>query len=1027
LVFNLSVQKSEVPKEPDINISLLSSIASSPVGEDLDKSSRGFFQNLHTLESIDIKQKYETLWDFFSKSHPNDYLDDEDMNFLKKINKDSEEVAKSLRSIGRTQGNSYGFNKHNSSNLQKSVEVYQYQLTLREFKEIIKKKSELKNEINIIQIGLGKSLLVETSEIFEALKEAFDAVNTPVEDWTVNFTAIDFSENAVNNFLENFKVRSDFKLNIKIAKVDTLDEVAVKQLSSKLANKIDIIFHRNTTYANELASFGLFKMNGKGVFPDKAIRRYVPQFLLGYLLNAYLSIKNVLKYLSSEGTIYVIEQATVNKERNVFHAPGLTVKTLGDYGLSKKGGGGLDNIGTGIYRVTDPHKMEEGKLENFLKSNRARSSSPVEGDEDASEFMKSLEGMTAVDLTQMLEGYLLDFGYIDGANDEIRMKLRLSPENSGKEKKIKDVIVSLGKRGEEAGIAISTLVGILKHPGLNIHYHYVVDALHKIDATGAIEGITSTLLNWKKYPAEIVLDLLFSVSDIYAKDNNEELHKALKTIFMELRTNNPSFMYISLRNMIFAELVNLGAKKQLKEIVQESLAGLHEDDRFLTEDPPPLMELMGEASAGLKISAAGNKESSSKASALLKSLKIRNADMDKIIVLHKGRQITKGPVEPGYEPGNLWLLYIYGDLNISIRKISEESRPPVHAGIELDNKKSFTQILNEMITKGDLPVRITASPNNEELIILALKALITTDMADAASSPIPGGSGFSEARVYKMNVKQLEEEEKEILGLLGLDLDKLVNLPSKIKLHNLKKESDLKEIILTGLGDLGVPGEKSQFYSYKYEVNGEKFGTLTFLVSKNTIFVQNHGVDLQGQGVGGTGLNWLASVAKATNRKLVGETDSMGELRGLQKVLTNIKVNDRALESDDIRNDSYVVNLLNKKEKIEIVGDPVPIEESFEKGGIDFNPKNLDIETRGEGMEFNTPFDPHVLETMDIQGFTPVIFQIVPLTNLPMFLGLTDEHEDEPPFDTAQDIQPLNLSFIDKHRSKFYLRYQDHS
>ena len=56
-------------------------------------------------------------------------------------------------------------------------------------------------------------------------------------------------------------------------------------------------------------------------------------------------------------------------------------------------------------------------------------------------------------------------------------------------------------------------------------------------------------------------------------------------------------------------------------------------------------------------------------------------------------------------------------------------------------------------------------------------------------------------------------------------------------------------------------------------------------------------------------------------------------------------------------------------------------------GGIDFNPDLLDLESHGEAIEFNLPEEFKYLETTPINGFSPVIFQIIPVTNLPLLLG----------------------------------------
>jgi len=65
--------------------------------------------------------------------------------------------------------------------------------------------------------------------------------------------------------------------------------------------------------------------------------------------------------------------------------------------------------------------------------------------------------------------------------------------------------------------------------------------------------------------------------------------------------------------------------------------------------------------------------------------------------------------------------------------------------------------------------------------------------------------------------------------------------------------------------------------------------------------------------------------------------------------------------------------------------------EGKDVGGIDMNPDMLELQTQGQGMDLQ--FDPAILETMPITGFTPIIYSITPVTNLPLLLGIAD---DEP-------------------------------
>ena len=66
-------------------------------------------------------------------------------------------------------------------------------------------------------------------------------------------------------------------------------------------------------------------------------------------------------------------------------------------------------------------------------------------------------------------------------------------------------------------------------------------------------------------------------------------------------------------------------------------------------------------------------------------------------------------------------------------------------------------------------------------------------------------------------------------------------------------------------------------------------------------------------------------------------------------------------------------------------------EEKDDVGGIDLTRKKINLETQGQGVEFNLPFDPNHLDQIPINGLTPVIFQITPITDLPLLLGLADE------------------------------------
>jgi hypothetical protein len=62
-------------------------------------------------------------------------------------------------------------------------------------------------------------------------------------------------------------------------------------------------------------------------------------------------------------------------------------------------------------------------------------------------------------------------------------------------------------------------------------------------------------------------------------------------------------------------------------------------------------------------------------------------------------------------------------------------------------------------------------------------------------------------------------------------------------------------------------------------------------------------------------------------------------------------------------------------------------------GGIDLNPGYLDLQTQGQEIEFDIPFDAQTIMNAPIDGFAPVIIQIVP-ANIPMLLGKSEREQE---------------------------------
>ena len=80
------------------------------------------------------------------------------------------------------------------------------------------------------------------------------------------------------------------------------------------------------------------------------------------------------------------------------------------------------------------------------------------------------------------------------------------------------------------------------------------------------------------------------------------------------------------------------------------------------------------------------------------------------------------------------------------------------------------------------------------------------------------------------------------------------------------------------------------------------------------------------------------------------------------------------------------------------------------------NPNNLDLQTQGGGFELQLPLNTIDLQNIHIDGFTPVIINVAPLTNLPLLLGLVDDGQ---PQDTENARETPGRDPMD-HKIKYY-------
>ncbi|MBU1864030.1 MAG: M48 family metalloprotease [Candidatus Omnitrophica bacterium] len=240
--------------------------------------------------------------------------------------------------------------------------------------------------VTMYDIGLGRSPQ-EAMQIIKAFNEAIEEVIDEEKRklWTLEFIGIDATEEYLIMADDIFKAMNEgrhtetffdpyydagvqyfekplsIKLNMQLIQAHTLDASRLAMLGN--AAKGDYVFCRHVTYANHRTASG----------------RLNRQSMAGYLsdiLNIFLSTKNIIQLLCKESTRFIIEpidKARVMRADNerdvpVFHIPGVELFTyntfLPDQRIAEES---LDNRGTGIYRITDPHKIGEYTLEGFLE------------------------------------------------------------------------------------------------------------------------------------------------------------------------------------------------------------------------------------------------------------------------------------------------------------------------------------------------------------------------------------------------------------------------------------------------------------------------------------------------------------------------------------------------------------------------------------------------------------------------------------------------------------------------------------
>ena len=283
-------------------------------------------------------------------------LGDGDWEFLKSRGVNDRMFKIAMGRIERNTHLIFGLKK----TLGQAVNVDQFELIRKDFEKIITQKRAKDRRFVIYQFGLGKKFL-ETDDIFNALHAAFEAKGIYGEEqrkWAVSLISVDVNSETIRKFLETYKVRTPFVLDLKAVHADTLNGEAMRRLSGKYP-KADIIFNRHTTYANYFAAIGSYHL--------KSCEKMDDLLKLSMILTVYVSTRNLLQYFAQPGTRYVIEPAQDIYGR-VVHFPGTRISGMGEYADKKVLAPGIHDADSGVYIIDRPEALADGGFEYFLRN-----------------------------------------------------------------------------------------------------------------------------------------------------------------------------------------------------------------------------------------------------------------------------------------------------------------------------------------------------------------------------------------------------------------------------------------------------------------------------------------------------------------------------------------------------------------------------------------------------------------------------------------------------------------------------------
>jgi hypothetical protein len=96
--------------------------------------------------------------------------------------------------------------------------------------------------------------------------------------------------------------------------------------------------------------------------------------------------------------------------------------------------------------------------------------------------------------------------------------------------------------------------------------------------------------------------------------------------------------------------------------------------------------------------------------------------------------------------------------------------------------------------------------------------------------------------------------------------------------------------------------------------------------------------------------------------------------------------------------------------------DPAEIDKAMlghTKGGIDLSPALFDLQIRRDENGVPLPLLMQPLETMNIEGFYPILINIQPAVNLPLIFGLREKEEAAPVSSSAdRSARAFGLDYL---------------